>query len=373
MSGTSIDGVDVAIVDINNQSQKMLGFGTVPYSASLRRILFSLFEPQTSQVNDICHYNFVVGHVFAKALISICDRISIPLDSIDLIGSHGQTIYHNPNGKIFSGHKIRSTLQIGEPSIIAQETGIVTVADFRCRDIACGGQGAPLVPFSDAVLFGHLELNRAIQNIGGIANVTFLPAASGTEKITAFDTGPGNMVIDGLITLATNGRKKYDKNGMIAAKGQVNLKLLKDLMDHRYFRQSPPKTCGREEFGLQYCQSLYKKAIKKNISKIDLIATATAFTAKTIVNAYRRYLPMKADEVILCGGGARNCTLMKMIQKELKNTTVMTTEAYGIDPDAKEAISFAILAWATIKGIANNVPGATGATQTAILGKIIPT
>ena len=370
MSGTSADGVDVAIVDIDAQSQKLLGFGTVPYPASLRKALFNLFEPQTSHVDDICHFNFVFGHFFAKALDSTCTKTSIPLDSIDLIGSHGQTIYHNPSGRRYSGRCIRSTLQIGEPSVIAQQTGITTVADFRPRDIACGGQGAPLVPFADSILFSHRSLNRAIQNIGGIANVTFLPANSGTENIIAFDTGPGNMIIDGLMTLLTN--KKYDNHGNLAAKGQIRQTLLNSLLKHPYLRKSPPKTCGREEFGLQFCRSLYENAKTDQISTADLIATVTAFTAITIAKAYRRFLPLMPDEIILCGGGARNKTLVKMLQAEFESIKIMTTDALGIDLDAKEAMSFAILAWATIKGVANNVPGATGAVQTTVLGKIIP-
>lgn len=370
MSGTSGDGVDVAIVEIDDQSQKLLGFGTVPYPVSLRKALFNLFEPDTSHVDDICHYNFVFGHFFAKALDSICSKTLIPLNSIDLIGSHGQTIYHNPSGRRYAGHCVRSTLQIGEPSIIAQQTGITTIADFRPRDIACGGQGAPLVPFADSVLFSHHSLNRAIQNIGGIANVTFLPANSGVEKIIAFDTGPGNMIIDGLMTLLKN--KKYDNYGSLAAKGQVCQTTLNRLLKHAYLRKSPPKTCGREEFGLQFCRSLYDSAIADKISPADCIATATAFTAVTIAKAYRRFLPTMPDEIILCGGGARNRTLVKMLQAECGSIKIMTTDDLGIDLDAKEAMSFAILAWATIKGLANNVPGATGATQTTILGKILP-
>ena len=370
MAGTSGDGVDVAIVDIDDQSQTLLGFGTVPYPVSLRKALFNLFEPQTSHVDDICHYNFVFGHFFSKALVSICNKTSIPLGSIDLIGSHGQTIYHNPSGRLYSDCRIRSTLQIGEPSIIAQQTGITTVADFRPRDIACGGQGAPLVPFADSVLFSHRSLNRAIQNIGGIANVTFLPANTSPAKIIAFDTGPGNMIIDGLMTLLTN--KKYDNHGNLAAKGQIRQSVLSRLLKHPFLRKSPPKTCGREEFGLQFCRSLYDSAIADKISDADLIATATAFTAMTIARAYRRFLPAMPDEIILYGGGARNRTLVKMLQAEFDGIKIMTTDEMGIDLDAKEAMSFAILAWATIKGVANNVPGATGATQTTVLGKIIP-
>ena len=370
MSGTSGDGVDVAIVDIDDRSQKLLGFGTMPYPASLRKALFNLFEPNTSHVDDICHYNFVFGHFFAKALESICSNVSIPLDSIDLIGSHGQTIYHNPSGRRYAGRRIRSTLQIGEPSIIAQQTGITTVADFRPRDIACGGQGAPLVPYADSVLLSHRSLNRAVQNVGGIANVTFLPATSGPGKIIAFDTGPGNMIIDGLMTLFTN--KKYDNHGNLAAKGQVCQSALNRLLVHPYLPKSPPKTCGREEFGLQFCRSFYDSAIADKISPADCVATATAFTALTIAKAYRRFLPSMPDEIILCGGGAKNRTLVKMLQAQCGGVKIMTTDDLGIDLDAKEAMSFAILAWATIKGIANNVPAATGAAQTTVLGKILP-
>ena len=370
MSGTSGDGVDVAIVDIDDRSRKLLGFGTVPYPASLRKALFNLFEPDTSHVDDICHYNFVFGHFFASALESICSKTSIPLDSINLIGSHGQTIYHNPSGTRYAGRRIRSTLQIGEPSIIAQQTGVTTVADFRPRDIACGGQGAPLVPYADSVLFSHRSLNRAVQNIGGIANVTFLPANCDPEKIVAFDTGPGNMIIDGLMTLFAN--KKYDNQGNLAAKGQVSQTMLNRLLKHPYLRKSPPKTCGREEFGLQFCRSLYDSAIADKNSPADCVATATAFTAVTIAKAYRRFLPSMPDEIILCGGGARNRTLVRMLQAECGGIKILTTDDLEIDLDAKEAMSFAILAWATIKGLANNVPGATGATQTTVLGKILP-
>ncbi|MBW2471141.1 MAG: anhydro-N-acetylmuramic acid kinase [Deltaproteobacteria bacterium] len=372
MSGTSADGVDVAIVDIDSQSQKLVSFGTVRYPPSLRKAVFALFEPTASGVEDICHYNFVLGDFFAKSLMRICRKTAIPLASINLIGSHGQTIHHNSRGRQYAGRRLRSTLQIGEPSLIASQTGITTVADFRPRDIACGGQGAPLVPFADSILFGHSSLNRAVQNIGGISNVTYLPAKNRPEKIVGFDTGPGNMIIDGLVSFITNGQKKYDRNGHLAAKGQVCRPLLNALLEHRYFRKRPPKTCGREEFGLGFCQTLFKKATKDNISKVDLIATTTAFTATTIANAYRRFLPSMPDEIILCGGGARNRTLVRMIGAELKGIKILTTDAFGIDADAKEAMSFAILAWATLKGIDNNVPGATGAKQTAVLGKIIP-
>ncbi len=372
MSGTSADGVDVAVVDMKGRRKTLVAFGTVPYSPALRKAVFGLFDPKTSHVDDICHYNAALGEVFAEALIAICKKASVPLGSIDLIGSHGQTIYHNPGGRRQAGKVIRSTLQIGEPSIIAQRTGIATVADFRPRDMACGGQGAPLVPFADYWLFGHPRLNRAIQNIGGIANVTWLPAGAGPEKTAAFDTGPGNMIIDGLVWLLSNGRQTFDRSGDWAARGAVNRPLLTEMLRHPYIGRRPPKTCGREQFGLDYCRTLAQKAAERQIGKADLLATATAFTAVSIVRAYQRFLDKLPDQVILCGGGGRNKTLVRMLHEQMEKTPLLTTGEFGIDPDAKEAVSFAILAWATLKGIANNVPGATGAKRAAVLGKMVP-
>jgi len=371
MSGTSADGVDAAIIDIDNRSQKLIAFGTVPYPQTVRKAIFRLCDSETSSVNDICHYNVVLGQLFAEALIKLCQKKKIALSSIDLIGSHGQTIYHNPSGTCYGKQKIKSTLQIGEPSVIAERTGITTVADFRPRDMACGGQGAPLVPFADYRLYAHKQFNRAVQNIGGIANVTYLPAGSTPDKIIAFDTGPGNMILDELMSLITRGQKKYDRNGRMAAKGHINQPLLKDMLRHPYFRRKPPKTTGREDFGHAYTHKLYK-ALSGKLPPADIITTATAFTAVTIANAYRRFLPAIPDEIILCGGGAQNNTLVKMLKEQLKSVNILSTGDFGIDPDAKEAVSFAILAWATVKGIANNVPAATGAAKPTILGKIVP-
>ena len=372
MSGTSADGIDVAIVDIDSRSKKLIAFGMVPYPPAVRKTIFRLCNPKTSSVADICHYNVVLGRLFAEALIKLCKKKKIALRSINLIGSHGQTIYHNPSGRRHGKQRIGATLQIGEPSVIAEQTGITTVADFRPRDMACGGQGAPLVPFADYRLFAHKRLSRAVQNIGGIANVTYLPADSTPADIIAFDTGPGNMILDGLMTLMTDGKKKYDRNGMMAAKGIVNQPLLKDMLRHPYFRRRPPKTTGREDFGTEYTRKLYKKALSKKLDSADIIATATAFTAVTIADAYRRFLPAVPDEIILCGGGGQNRTLVKMLKEQLQPAKILSTGDFGIDPDAKEAVSFAILAWATIKGIANNVPAATGAAKPAVLGKIVP-
>jgi len=419
MSGTSADGVDVAIVDIRGREVKLLAFDTYPYSASMRRSILALCRPETARVDDICHFNHVLGEVFAEAVIELCEQSGIPLKSLDLIGSHGQTIWHYPHGPRYNGRVIRSTLQIGEPSRIAQRTGIMTVADFRPRDMAAGGEGAPLVPYADYVLFSDRKLCRAVQNIGGIANVTFLPACSDVvsrhrvagilparaeglrpsirrrdafdirrrdardtkicpdghttnQNILAFDTGPGNMVIDGMIRIITDGKRQYDRNGSMAAKGRVHQGLLEEMLRHPFLRRRPPKSTGREQFGQQYCDWLHGEARRRRLSAEDMVATATAFTASAIATAYRRFLPVMPDEMILCGGGAHNATLVRMLQERLAEVRIRSTDEFGISVDAKEAVSFAILAYATIQGIASNVPSVTGADEPVVLGKIVP-
>ncbi len=371
MSGTSADGVDAAIIDINKDKVSVLTFDTFAYSDELRRSILGLCGSKSCNVADVCHLNFVLGEVFAESVIRLCKKSGVVLKTIDLIGSHGQTIFHNPKGRRFGKKIICSTLQIGEPAIIAQRTGITTVADFRPRDMAAGGQGAPLVPFADYFLFRDKKHNRAIQNIGGIANVTYLPAGCGPGDIIAFDTGPGNMIIDGIISILSKGKQKFDRGGKIAARGIVNKAILNNMLKHPFFSRRPPKSTGREEFGRQYCELLYQR-IKKTISSENILATVTAFTAESIIQAYRKFLPQIPDEVILCGGGARNETLVKMLKHGLGVSRILLSDDYGISCDAKEAISFAILAYATIKGIPNNVPGATGAKQPVILGKIVP-
>jgi len=372
MSGTSVDGVDVAIVDVTGQKVRLLAFDIFPYPPALRREILRLCRPESARLDNICHYNFVLGEVFADAIIKLCRKSGIPLNSIDLVGSHGQTIYHNPRGKRYSRTTIRSTLQIGEPSVIAHRTGITTVADFRPRDMAAGGEGAPLVPYADYFLFGHNRLSRAVQNIGGIANVTFLPRGCKQDDIIAFDTGPGNMIIDSIIRLISTERQRFDLSGKMAAKGTVNKRLLNEMLRHPFLRRHPPKSTGREEFGSAFANRIYQKAAQKCLSDNDILATVTAFTAKSIARAYHQFLPTMPDEVILCGGGSHNNTLVEMLRSELPNAKMLSTEDFGISVDAKEAVSFAILAWATIKGLTNNVPGATGADQPVVLGKIIP-
>jgi anhydro-N-acetylmuramic acid kinase len=372
MSGTSADGVDAVVVDIRRNEVEVLAFDAFPYSTGLRRSILELCKLKPCRVADICHLNFVLGEVFAQSIIRLCRNTGIDINTIDLLGSHGQTIWHSPKGRRFGRRIVRSTLQIGEPSVIAQRTGITTVADFRPRDMAANGQGAPLVPFADYVLFCDKQRTRAVQNIGGIANVTYLPAGCPSENIIAFDTGPGNMIIDGLVSLISGGKRKFDQEGRLAGRGTVHEALLKDMLRHPFMRRRPPKSTGREEFGRQYSISLHRRMMKKSLSREDMIATATAFTAATIAQAYQRFLPEMPDEVILCGGGARNRTLVEMLRQRLEATKILLSDDLGISCDAKEAVSFAILAHATIKGVANNVPSATGAKQPLVLGKIVP-
>jgi anhydro-N-acetylmuramic acid kinase len=375
MSGTSADGVDAAIVDIRGRRVRVLAFATYPYRRPLQSEILRLCRPESARLDAICHYNHVLGEVFAEAVVRLCGESGIPLDSIDLIGSHGQTIYHSPNGGRYAGRVVRSTLQIGEPSVIAQRTGITTVADFRPRDMAAGGEGAPLVPYADYILFSDRRLIRAVQNIGGIANVTFLPpldTAHGPGDVIAFDTGPGNMVIDGVMRLITKGKRTYDRGGAMAVKGTPDEELLREMLRHPFFRRRPPKSTGREQFGQQYCEWLYDKARRKGLLPEDIVATATAFTASTIASAYRRFLPATPDEMILCGGGAHNATLVRMLQAGLEGVRIRSTDEFGIDVDGKEAISFAILAYATIQGVPNNLPRVTGASEPVVMGKIVP-
>jgi anhydro-N-acetylmuramic acid kinase len=372
MSGTSVDGVDVAIVDVSRRKVQLRAFEMFAYPPALRERILSLCRPESARLDDICHYNFVLGEVFADAVIKLCSKSGITLSSIDLIGSHGQTIYHNARGRRHGRRAIRSTLQIGEPSVIAQRTGIATVADFRPRDMAAGGEGAPLVPFADYILFSHNRLTRAVQNIGGIANVTLLPGGGVLGEVTAFDTGPGNMVIDGIIRLATGGKRNFDRNGKMAARGTIDKTLLGDMLRHPFLRRTPPKSTGREEFGAAFVEHIYRRAVEIGLSDADIVATVTAFTARSIAQAYRQFLPSMPDEVILCGGGAHNGTLVEMLRSELADVKMLSTDDFGISVDAKEAVSFAVLAWATIKGMPNNLPGATGAEQPVVLGKIVP-
>ncbi len=378
MSGTSVDGVDAAVVELSGNAESTeLGrviFERIPYSPELRGKVLALMLPETSRVDDICRMNFVLGEVFADATLQVIRAAGLEADDIDLIGSHGQTIYHIPNAETCCGITTRSTLQIGEPAIIAERTGITTVADFRMRDVAAGGQGAPLVPYADYILLRDAEKSRVIQNIGGIGNLTLLPAGCSLDEVIAFDTGPGNMVIDAVVSIITCGELEFDESGKIAASGNVVPDLLDWALSHPFFRKAPPKTTGREEFGSHFTKEMVERAQAEGISDCDLVATATALTAESIVESYKKWvLPnCKLDQVVIGGGGSYNGALIDMLRKGLPEVDVMVHEDLGISSDAKEAIAFAILANDAVCGCFTNVPKATGARHGVVLGKIIP-
>ncbi len=378
MSGTSCDGIDACLVNIteNGLSTKvdLIGFGTYPYKDEIRKLIIETSQETTGTVSKICQLNFTLGKLFADAARQIAEKLSIPLSGIDIVGSHGQTIYHISSLKENTDNEVRSTLQIGEPSVIAQETGVTTVADFRTRDIAAGGEGAPLVPYADFVLFGREGINRAIQNIGGISNVTFLPENGGIDKIIAFDNGPGNMIIDRFAEIVTNGRLKYDKDGELASKGKLNKDLLARLCAHPYLSKPPPKSTGREDFGTHFSDELFKELRQDNIDVFDTIKTITAFTAKSISDSYKKFIiPFnKIEEVIISGGGVRNPVLFQYLKDYLRDMKISKVDDFGIPSEAKEAVAFAILANETICGNPGNVPSATGARESVVLGKIIP-
>jgi anhydro-N-acetylmuramic acid kinase len=358
MSGTSLDGIDVAIVDIRGSRITTVARATIPYSSEMRERILAVSNAQCL-TGEISRLNFELGESYAKAVTAACRRARISLESIQLIGCHGQTIYHE-------GHGSRpNTLQIGEAAIIAERLGIPVVSDFRTRDIAAGGQGAPLVPFMDYLLFRSATVNRVALNIGGIANVTWLPRGVDPDRVVAFDTGPGNMVIDQMVEKTTSGRSRFDSNGVIAASGHVSRPLLDSLLADSYFKTKPPKSAGREQYGADFIDRL----LRSGLAIPDLIATATAFTAASIAVGIIRFAP-GAEEIIAAGGGTHNPQIMAHIAAFLPGRRLTTTAEFGIDVDAKEAIAFAILAHRTWRRKTGNLPAATGARRAVVLGKV---
>jgi anhydro-N-acetylmuramic acid kinase len=379
ISGTSADGIDAALVRIRGNAAAVLpqadrlkleAFATFPYPAELREPLLAASQPGAGSVDLICRLNVAVGECFAKAALAIIAQAGHQPEEIDLIGSHGQTIHHLPFAEPLAGIPTSGTLQIGEPNVIAKRTGIITVADFRHGDMALGGQGAPLVPFLDYMVFHSTEQTRGVLNIGGIANLTVLKKGGAPDEVIAFDTGPGNMVMDALTQKFFG--KPFDEGGMLSAQGKVSEKLLAELLQHPYFAKPIPKSTGREEFGVAYCEQSIQRAAHLQLAACDLLATATALTAETIAREARLLEKRfgKIDELIVSGGGVHNRTLMAMLQERFARAKVTTTDDYSLPGDAKEAILFAVLANETIGGFAGNVPSVTGARAATVLGKI---
>ena len=390
MSGTSADGIDVALVEITGLGWKtrvrLQAFQTVPYPPPVRRRILEIAGGSPVSVAEISQMNFLLGELFARALRAVCRRSRIPLERVALIGSHGQTIYHQNRSSRFCGVAVRSTLQLGEPAIIAERTGINTVGDFRPADVAAGGQGAPLVPFFDYLLYRHPRRGRIVLNIGGIANLTAIPAGGAPEEVIAFDTGPGNMLLDALAALATHGRSKYDRGGKLASEGRISESLLRRLMRQAYFRRPPPKTAGREQFGRSYLKKNFLRPLGSSPQGIrDALATATALTAESIACAIADHVLPKFSvaEYFVSGGGVKNRLLMRELQRRLEQIVppegarrqrrirILSSDSTGIPPDAKEAVAFAVLAYHTFHRQPSNLCSATGARHPAILGKVV--
>jgi anhydro-N-acetylmuramic acid kinase len=382
MSGTSADGIDVALVEIADSRPprvKLLGHSAFPYSAAVRRAVLGAMNSKNASVADLARLNFLLGDLYGEAVLAAQKKLRV---KAELVGCHGQTIYHQGAGANFLGRKLAVTWQTGEASRTAALAGVPVVSDFRPADMAAGGQGAPLVPFLDYRLYGDDRVGRIALNLGGIANVTAIPKAAALEDVVAFDTGPGNMVMDALAEQFFG--QSFDRQGKIAASGRVLENVVEKFLQRNFFQQKPPKTAGREEFGREFVDEFRRaprppRAVKNakagpRSQKEDLIATATAFTARSIADALRRYVLPRGNfsELVASGGGTRNPALMAMLANELQalGLELRTSDEFGIPSEAKEAVAFAVLAFETWHQRPSNVPSATGARRAVVLGKI---
>jgi anhydro-N-acetylmuramic acid kinase len=376
MSGTSADGIEAALVRISGAppklSSELLGHASLSIPKPIRTAILRIAEGTPVPAAEISQLNFRLGELFAEAAIATCKKLSVPIKSLELIASHGQTVFHQGEPVSFLGASTASTMQIGEPSIIAARTGITTIGDFRPADMAVGGQGAPLVPFADYLLYRHEKLGRVSLNLGGIANVTVIRAHAKPEQVFAFDTGPANIVIDALVSHFTKGRQRFDAGARIASRGECLVRLLEKLLADPYLRLKPPKSTGREYFGRAFVEELLGEGRKLHARPEDLIRTVTIFTALSVVDALNRFvLPAtKISQLIVSGGGARNPLLMGQLEAALAPVELLTSEKCGVPEQSKEAYAFALLGYETFHRRPSNVPSATGANRLAILGKI---
>lgn len=378
ISGTSADGVDAALVKIVGREPKrveMIAFTTKPYPTEIRETVLRVSH--NGDVETLCWLNFVLGEIFAEAALEVIKVAGVSAKRVSLIGSHGQTVRHLPPKPSSSVPRPLSrqvgTLQIASPAVIAFRTGIPVVSDFRTKDMAAGGQGAPLVPLVDWLLLRHSRKNRIALNIGGIANLTVLPAGARASDVVAFDSGTGNMLIDGAVRHFSCGQESFDRNGEWAKRGKVDKNLLRWLMRHPFLRQPPPKSTGREMFGESFLQRILERSKRLGLAPHDVVATLTAFTASSVADAIERFVLPKVgsvDELIVSGGGANNPVLMAMLKERMPQISIHRSDEFGINADAKEAIAFAVLAHRTVMGLAGNLPSATGAKMPVILGSI---
>src|SRR5580704_17689815 len=376
MSGTSADGIDVALARISGAPPrlraKLLDHTSSKFPTALRKEILRVAEQHPITAGELSQLNFRLGEVFAEAALAACRKFRVAPKRISLIGSHGQTIFHQGAPAPYLGRPTASTLQIGEPSVIAARTGITTVGDFRPADIALGGQGAPLVPYADYLLYRHEKLDRVSLNLGGIANITVIPASTKPEQIFAFDTGPANMLIDALVSHFTRGRQRFDKDAAIAKTGHSMPALLDELMRDPYLKLVPPKSTGREYYGHAYLKRVLALGKKHRAKPADLIRAATIFTALSVVDALNRFFfpKTKIDQLIVSGGGARNPLLLAQLTAALGTIEILQSSRVGIPEDGKEAFAFALLAYESFHRRPSNLPSATGARGPAVLGKI---
>ncbi|MEN8192373.1 MAG: anhydro-N-acetylmuramic acid kinase [Bacteroidota bacterium] len=374
MSGTSLDGVDVALIEIHGNwietKINLIGYLEYPFPNGLKETILKNSMRETSNVEDITRLNFLIPQIYNEAIDSLCNEIEFDKLKIDLIGSHGQTIHHLPNSVEYFDHQVSSTLQIADPAVLAKLSGILTVGDFRTGDVALGGQGAPLVPYFDYLIFHSNDKNRALLNIGGISNITVLNKKGTQQDVLAFDTGPGNMMIDLLMKRFFN--KEYDEDGVIASKGKFNEDLFIALTaKDSFIEASPPKSTGREYYGEEFLDQIFNEFAK--VSPEDWLHTVTKFTAYAVHRNYEKFIKEETqiDELFISGGGAKNKSLYKSFSEYFgKGTEVKIIDEIGISSDAKEAICFAVLANETISGNTSNIPRTTGASKPTILGKI---
>ena len=397
MSGTSVDGIDVSLVRISdavpNLQIKLVNHTSIAFPSAIRKEILRVAEQNPISSGELSQLHFHLGHIYADTALAACKKFRISPRKIDLIGNHGQTIFHQGKPLSYLGAPTASTLQIGEGATIAARTGITTVSDFRPADLALGGNGAPLVPFADYALYRHPRLGRVSLNIGGIANITVIPANAKPSQVFAFDTGPGNMLIDALVSHFTHGRQRFDRNAALAQKGGAIPTLLDELLRDPYLKLAPPKSTGREYYGAAYVKKLLGLGKKHRAKPNDLIRTATIFTALSIVDALNRFvLPKhKIHQLIVSGGGAQNPLLLAQLSDLLGAQTpvgaryivplsskmkpsgkieVFPSSQLNIPTDAKESLAFALLAYETFHQRPSNIPSATGARGPAILGKI---
>jgi anhydro-N-acetylmuramic acid kinase len=369
MSGTSLDGIDAAIVNfeggLNDLRWQVEAFHTESYSDAQRAQIHNALTQGGPA--ELCRVHADIGEWFAQAVLHVCRSAQVDARAIDLIGSHGQTVWHDPPTRERRG----ATLQLGCPATIAERTGIPVVSDFRTRDVAAYGQGAPLVPWIDRLLFAVPGRARVLLNIGGIGNLSWIAPRGEPAPVLAFDTGPGNVLMNAAVEWATDGRESFDRDGALAAAGNVDDELLAELLREPYYAQEPPKSTGRELFGRPYVQAIVER--RPHVEANSLIATLSALTARTIADAIRRWVATRGvNEVIVTGGGGRNPELVRRLRAELEPIPVLAGDTLGVDPDAKEALAFAALAWAHVQGIPGNVPEATGARGPRVLGSFTP-